>query len=227
MANTDDIIEQGADRPSTENAPSSKARLNQSFWIKLAFELLVVFVGVSAAFALEAYRADRERLEVRRAVYRALDNELNQFAETTGPSLNREATRQLTEWDQALAKGEHAIPPTFRVPVERPPTGVWDAAIQSKAIDLIDPKLFFELARFYNREGMLGEQFQRYSAEAEKYVWPQVGKSSGAFWNANGELRPEIAAHVLRLRNWRDQQARNIAEARSLRARLRQAADGY
>jgi hypothetical protein len=205
------------------SAKRSSPRFEESFWIKLAFELFVVFTGVTAAFALEAYRADQERREVRSAVYDALDNELNQFANTVGPTLNREATRQLAQWDEAVARGEHPVPPTFRMPIERPPTGVWEAATRSQAIDLIDPKLFFELARFYNREATLGDQFQRYSSEAEKYVWPLAAQGPTAFWDSGGSLKPAIAAHILRLRNWRDQQARNNAEARSLRLRLREA----
>ena len=62
---------------------------------KLALELFVVFIGVSAAFAVDDYRKMRTENERRNAVYLALDRELTQMAETHGPGFQREMTRQL------------------------------------------------------------------------------------------------------------------------------------
>jgi hypothetical protein len=42
---------------------------------KVALELFIVFVGVSAAFAVENYRDARDESARREAVYRALDRE--------------------------------------------------------------------------------------------------------------------------------------------------------
>ena len=221
-------MDSGEDAVPVANASANEDRTLRhralhSFWGKLALELFVVFIGVSGAFALEGYRADRERAELRRALYGALDNELSNMTEK-GPTFNREATGQLDAWDRAVARGVHPLPPTFRIPIERPPTGVWDAAVQSNAIDLIEPSLFFEVASFYNRVDSLATQFQRYSVAAEQDVWPRLRDGPRAFWSSNGQLRPEIATHVLRLRNWRQQQAMNTEEASSLRARIRNAA---
>jgi hypothetical protein len=191
---------------------------------KLALELFVVFVGVSAAFAVDNYR-DAQRENVRRAaVYHALDRELRQMAETHGPAFQLEMTRELAQWDNALARGQEPVPPAFRLPgAERPPTGVWDAAVATGSIELIDPELFYELARFYNRANSAGILYQRYSAQAEIYVWPHLDEGPQAFWQTDGELRPEIKAHVQRLREFRERQAALGEEARMLRAKLKQA----
>ena len=41
-----------------------------------------------------------------------------------------------------------------------------------------------------------------------------------AFWQPNGKLRPEIQAHIQRLRDFRTQQGRLGIEARQLRKQL-------
>lgn len=111
---------------------------------KVALELFIVFVGVSAAFALENFRVSRADDGKRQAVYRALDRELTQMAETHGPRFHAEIERELNAWDTALARGQKPVPPAFRIPgAERPPTGVWDAAVATGSIELIDTELFY------------------------------------------------------------------------------------
>ncbi|HEY0629779.1 MAG TPA: hypothetical protein VGD23_10675 [Sphingomicrobium sp.] len=189
---------------------------------KIGLELFIVFVGVSAAFAVENYRDDRNEDARRQAVYRALDRELKQMAETHGPALQRQMTKQLEAWDRALANRERPLPPDFRIPdAERPPTGVWKAATATGTIELIEPELMFELARFYMRADSAGDLYQRYASSAQIDVWPHLAKGPSAFWDTNGELRYEIAAHVQRLRDFRDRQGKLSVQARSLREKLK------
>jgi hypothetical protein len=189
---------------------------------KLALELFTVFVGVTAAFALENHRIAREQHHRRAAVCAALDRELAQMAQTQGPALQREMTSELTAWDHGVSMGDKALPPTFRIAgAERPPTGVWDAAVATNSIELIDPTLFFELARFYNRAKSAGDLYQRYSANAQADIWPRLQQGPGAFWSADGRARPEVLADVQRLRDFRDRQAELGREARQLRGELR------
>jgi hypothetical protein len=189
---------------------------------KIALDLFIVFAGVYAAFSLENYRASREQGHRRDAVCRALDHELGQMAETQGPAYQREMTRELSDWDQAVSRKDRPLPPSFRlVGAERPPTGVWDATVSTNGIELIDPELFFELARFYNRAKSAGDLYQRYSAGAQVDVWPRLQEGPQAFWTADGLLRPEIAADIQRLRDFRDRQGELGKEARQLRVQLR------
>lgn len=191
---------------------------------KVILELFIVFVGVSAAFAVDNYRESREQEQRRQAVYRALDRELMQMAETHGPALQRKMTQQLDAWDAAVARGEKPLPPDFRIPdAERPPTGVWDAAVATGAIELVDPELMFELARFYTRASSVGDLYQRYSAGGQVDVWPHLQEGPDAFWKPNGILRYEIAAHVQRLRDFRDRQGGLSQEARLLRQQIKKA----
>ena len=80
---SDEELPRGAAPSALENQPTA-------FWpsraliSKVALELFIVFVGVSAAFAVDDYREARAEKERRHAVYLALDRELTQMAETTG-----------------------------------------------------------------------------------------------------------------------------------------------
>ena len=113
------------------------------------------------------------------------------------------------------------MPPRFRLPgAERPPTGVWDAAVATDSIELIDPELFFQLARFYNRAKSTGDLYQRYAIGAQTDIWPHLREGPGAFWTREGQVRPEVLTAVQRLRDFRDRQAQLGSEARELRARL-------
>ena len=77
-----------ARRPSAK-ALSEKSAPARDLFAKLLLELFVVFVGVSAAFALDDYREARVQHERREAVYHAIDRELTQMAETHGPHASR------------------------------------------------------------------------------------------------------------------------------------------
>lgn len=213
-----------AARPAEAN-DSSRLRSARDLFSKLALELFVVFVGVTAAFAVDDYRDARAQDERRQAVYQALDRELTQMSETHGPAFQREMGGQLAAWDGALDRGERPLPPTSKLPgAERPPTGVWDAAAATGSIELIDPELFYELARFYNRANSVGVLYQRYSQGAQADIWPRMKDGPRAFWTADGKLRPEILIDVQRLRDFSERQGQLSGEAGQLRSKLRRAA---
>lgn len=219
-----DIVDLSAERSTASGGGSVREKFGPLL-SKMALELFIVFVGVSAAFAVENYRDARHQEMRREAVYRALDRELTQMAETHGPIFQRQMSEQLAAWDRAVQRGERPLPPAFRMPrAERPPTGVWDAAVATGTIELVDPNLFFELARFYNRADSAGDLYVRYATSAQADVWPRLNEGPGAFWEADGDLRPEVKAHVQRLRDFRELQKLRVDEARVVRAKLRQAA---
>ena len=144
------------------------------------------------------------------------------MAETQGPKFQQEMTEELSAWDNALSQGERPVPPAFRLAgAERPPTVIWDAAMTTGSIEVIDPAIFFELARFYNRARSAGDLYQRYSAGAQADIWPRLNQGPKAFWTTEGRLRPEIATDIQRLRDFRERQAELGREARQLRPKLK------
>ena len=211
MSDADPSLGSGIDEmPAPPPAQHGRWRRFGPLLSKIALELFIVFVGVSAAFAVENYRDVRAQHERRQVVYRALDRELRQMAETHGPILQRQMTEQLAAWDSALVKGEKPLPPVFRIrDAERPPTGVWDAAVATGTIELIDP----ESGRSLPME-----------ITAQVSVWSRVDEGRSAFWQPDGQLRPEIKTHVQRLRDFRDMQGKQVQGAVNLRKKLKKAA---
>jgi hypothetical protein len=217
--------QQSAAKPAGESrAPRPRFSIHPTL-AKMGLELFAVFAGVSAAFAVQDYRDARDTSERRQAVYRALDREMDQMAYTRGPAMQRELTKELSSWDQALARGEKPLPPAFRIAdAERPPTGVWKAAVATGSIQLINPDLFYELARFYGRADSVGDLYQRYSTGAQIYIWPHLSEGPSAFWGPDGKLKFEVQAHVQRLRDFRDRQGAQSKAAVKLKQELRLAA---
>ena len=219
-----DIIELDAGQSAASNRHGIQEKFGP-FLSKIALELFVVFVGVSAAFAVDDYRERRQEQDRREVIYGALDFELRQMAETFGPFYQRQMTAQLKAWDMAVARGERPLPPTFKLPgAHGPPTGVWDAAAATGSIELVDPEYFYELGRFYNRARTAGELYRGYAESARVHVWPFLSDGPDAFWQPDGKLKPEIRVHLQRLRDFRDRQRSLMEEARVLRAKLKDSA---
>jgi len=209
--------------PESLAPPSSKlsAFLTRISASKLAFELLVVFIGVTSAFWLEGWRQEQQRIEDARAVYSAIADEIRLPAETAGPAFQAEALQRLADWKARRAKGER--PDLVYLAIDgapRPPTGVWDAAVASGAIKLTDPHMMFCLARFYNRLKSVGDAFVKYDDFNAAEVMPYLGRPE-AFYDSRGELKPQYEAQVQRLEKWTRLHGMVIDDARRLMPILR------
>jgi hypothetical protein len=187
---------------------------------KFVFEVVIVFIGVTAAFALEASRQDRQDAEYRKSMLGALAATLNDTIEH-----NRRfeglVDKQLAEFDAALARGEHPKLPVYREPgSERPPTRIWDGVVNTGAAKALDPDLFYALAILYTRLDSFGEKYVRYNDFTEQHVFPLGPDQAGIYDPKSGRLRPEFAAYVDRLRDL-DQMAKELdIKAVALKVRL-------
>jgi hypothetical protein len=187
---------------------------------KLLFEVVIIFIGVTAAFALEAARQDRQDAEYRRSMLGALGATLNdtiehnrRFEELVG--------KQLAEFDAAIGRGEHPKLPIYREPgSERPPTRIWDGVVSTGAAKALDPDLFYGLAILYTRLDSFGEKYIRYNDFTEQHVFPLGPDQAGTYDAKTGRLKPEYAAYVDRLRDL-DQLAKELdVKAAELKGRL-------
>lgn len=185
---------------------------------RVAFELAIVFVGVTAAFALENFREARQEASYYRTMIGGLRASLDDAAKH-GAEINRQITGLLRDFDEAAKRGEKPMPPVYRESGgERPPTRAWDGIVATGATRSLDPALFFRLALFYSRADSFGERYLRYNAFSEERVLPYLGDAT-AFYDG-GHLRPEYAAYVDRLRDLQREGHAMVAEAASLRDSL-------
>jgi len=187
---------------------------------RFAFELVIVVVGVTAAFALENARQDREEAEYRVQMVRALSESLDDYA-GHGVEVQRHIDRLLREFDLARQQKLQPTPPVYRESGgERPPTRAWDASAESGAARALDPKLFFRLARFHGRADSIGDRYLRYNDFSEQRVLPYV-REPGTFYDEGGQLKPEYAGYVDRLRDLQREHIALLTEAGKLRDALR------
>jgi hypothetical protein len=193
---------------------------NRSLIGKFAFEVVIVFIGVTAAFALESARQDRQEAAYRKKMIAALIPILD---DTIRHNRQFEALvdRKLSTFDRDLARGEHPGLPVYREPgSERPPTRVWDGIVSTGAARDLDPKLFFDLARYYTRLESYGERYIRYNDFTEQRIFPLGADQLGIYDPKSGRLKPEYAAYVDRLRDL-DELAKELdGLAVDLKARL-------
>lgn len=186
---------------------------------KIALEFVIVFVGVTAAFALEGVRRDREERAYRSSIIAALVPTLDD-ALRHGREFEGEAQAKLTAFDAAIARRERPALPIYReFHAERPPVRVWDSVIATGAARALPPDLLFRLARFYNRQESFGERYVRYATYTEERIRP-LGPDRAAIYDASGNLRPEYAAYVDQLRALLAASRLLTPQVRALRAEL-------
>lgn len=168
---------------------------------KFVFELVIVFIGVTAAFALENRREQSTEAKYHAAMIAALRPTLDDLVQHNA-EFDAEVLPKLAAFDAALAAGGQPVLPIFREEnSERPPTRAWDGMVASGGARSIEPSLFFKLALFYTRQESFGERYVRYNEFTEQRVYG-AGHDASAFYDpASKRLKPEFAAHVDRLRD--------------------------
>jgi hypothetical protein len=154
---------------------------------RLALELVVVFIGVYAAFAMSEYQRRKDVDERRQQIQAALVNEIRDIASNT----RRVATAlppQLARFDSAVAAGAR---PRLDPWIE--PVGfqqhMWDATLQSGALDIFDVSTFYGISQFYNELNAGFEQLAQLRELSENVLIPALGEDSDEFYDADG-LRP-------------------------------------
>lgn len=178
---------------------------------EFTFELIIVFVGVTAAFALENYRQARQEAAYYRAMVGGLRVSLDDW-ETHGSAVDRQVATLLRNFDAARKQGNRESG------AERPPTKAWDGIVMTGAARSFDPSLFFRLARFYSRADSFGDRYLRYNAFTEERVLPYADNT--AVFYQGRQLKPEYAAHVDGLRDLQREEHALVVEAGELRDSL-------
>jgi len=184
-------------------------------------ELIIVFVGVYAAFWVENYRDNRQNDERTRQIVLTLQEDLRDYVMTTN-RFNTDIEQHLDEWQASRDRGEMPAPYVFRIDgSETPPIAVWEAVSQSSLVELLEPNLLFDLGFFYSEMDGVGKKFVRYAEFADARVMPGLKVGETWFYDpGSGALRPEFAAHMDRLREFRQDQVRLLGWALCLARRL-------
>jgi hypothetical protein len=160
-------------------------------WLgRLGAELLVVFVGVYAAFALSQYEARREAAERRRQLQDALVREIRDLTSNTR-RVSLELPIELARFDSAVRAGGRPPLQPWIEPI-RVQTHMWEATLQSGALELFDIPTVYNLSRFYNELNAGFEQLAQLRALSETVLIPNLERGSNEFYELDGHsLRPK------------------------------------
>lgn len=165
---------------------------------KFTFELVVVFIGVTAAFALENWRQEAEEARYRQTVVVAVSQTFGNVA-THGREIRREISEKLRVFDDGVARGAQPRLPVYREPGgEGPPTQIWDGLMSTGALKALKPEMVWRLAAFYNELNSVGDRYRRYNAITEKLVFALDPDQADAW--AGGRLKPDFRAYLAQLR---------------------------
>lgn len=205
------------------------ARLQRSA-ARVAFELIIVFVGVWAALWVESQQDARERTERAFRIVEAIGAEVEEVAGWYDGWRDSVETAWQA-WQSSVARGERPAPFYVRmVGAERAPTIGWDAALQAGLFDVFDPELVFQIGNTYHEWSGVGERFSRYHASTEDVILPLLSTPEVAWLpdvdpgpvrtyqtsqgpvSVSAALVPEVAANLVlmqeTLAEWNDKMMR-------------------
>ena len=184
---------------------------------RLLLELLVVFIGVYAASMFAQRQARQAEEEHGLALRRALAAEL-EFIQEQGRR-NQRSFKEIDAYADAIAGG--ARPPlqpfSSRIPFA---PDVWEAALASGGIRLIEPALVIDLSNFYGSIRGFMADLENHRANTREILLPNIDQPVSEFYDESGALRPKYRWYLEHLR-WISQEGPSLAaKADSLQRRL-------
>jgi hypothetical protein len=159
-------------------------------------ELLVIFVGVTAAFVVEGYR---ERLNEAQELHQAKEGILAELARYQVRSVEHADSidASMDHWRALDDAGENAVPGYYRIPgAPYPPTAAWDAAVASGVASMFEPELRLALGYFYTEFRGIHDNYVRRLVFIENVIMPAAQHGAGAFYDSEGDIRPEFEVYM-------------------------------
>jgi hypothetical protein len=162
----------------------------------LAGELVVIFIGVSAAFVIENYRDNRSQAAEFDQAISGLIAELTR-TETRGREFADMITDKVDDWEKADRNHQRAIPGYYRIPGStHPPASAWNSMVSSGLVRLIEPELRTELGYFYSEFVGIHDNYDRYNEFTERQILPKTLSGPDAFYGPDGNLLPEFRVQM-------------------------------
>lgn len=186
----------------------------------LASELLVVFIGVSAAFVVENYRDGRTQAGELHQAIAGVIVELADY-ETRAQQFADAIKASIATWEEADRAGKRAIPGYYRIPgATHPPSAAWNTTVASGLARLLEPKLRIELGYFYSEFVGIHDNYDRYNQFTEREILPRIVMGPDAFYDADGHLLPQFRVHMDLENEFAADLRKLSAKAHDLRTRL-------
>jgi len=162
----------------------------------LAGQLIVIFLGVTAAFIVENYRERINQREELQEAIAGLITEMENFEHGSADYSNA-FDSAIEKWKAADRQGQRAVPGYFRIPgAPHPPSAAWTTTVNSGIARMFDPKLRLDLGYFYNEFLGIHENYQRYNDFTEREILPRLAAGPDAFYGSDGKLMSMFQVHM-------------------------------
>lgn len=176
--------------------------LRERDWPAMMFELFVVALGVMLGLAASNWVGKRQEGRRTAQLVAAVRQDLRDGLQVERKAIV-EIDAGLAVFEAARGRGERPPPYVLRIPgSDTPPNTIWEATFQTGLADLINPGLLFDLGFFYSEREGIGRRYSHYARFVEDQILPKM-HDPGQFYDSRGALRPEYAANMDRLREWR------------------------
>ena len=177
-------------------------------WTAIAIDFLIVVLGVFVATQVTNWNAERAAHDRRKQIVEALVADLQDAGAVQAGFVSMIDTG-VAEWQVAFDAGE--LPPPFYYRIMGSDTGpkTWETVQQMPLSDMFDPVTIFDLSFYYAELDGVGVKYVRYVTFVENEVLPNVKRDSAVFYlDDQSALKPELAANVDRLVDFRNDSAR-------------------
>ncbi len=172
--------------------------------IRVLAEMLVVFVGVYAAFGLESARSKRAEAARGRQMLVAMQHD---FADSQ-QSLDDAVPSVVAVVDSFLASheaggmpeiGHLALSMSFR-------SGAWDAMMQSGGVNLLDVDFILLVEEYYRLVQTLSDRTDEGRQMSTALILPRLNDGNSVFYDPDTRrLRPSYRWYLAMLREFSDQ----------------------
>jgi hypothetical protein len=188
----------------------------------LAGQLLVIFLGVTAAFLVENYRESLSQREELHQAVNGLIAELEDY-EMRSARITNAFDSAIETWKTADRRGQRAIPGYYRIPgAPHPPIAGWTTMVNSGIARFLDPKLRRDLSYYYSEFVGIHDNYDRYNQFTEREILPRIASGPDAFYGPDGKLLPIFRVQMDLETEFAADLRRLTVMAHDLRTRLEQ-----
>ena len=162
----------------------------------LAGQLLVIFLGVTAAFVVENYRENLSQREELRQAVAGLIADLERY-EIRGVQFADGFDSAIEKWKVADRQGQRAVPGYYRIPgASHPPIAAWTTTVNSGIARMLEPTLRRDLGYYYNEFVGVHDNYDRYNQFTEREILPRLETGPDTFYGPDGKLLPMFRVHM-------------------------------
>ena len=149
----------------------------------LVLELIIVFVGVYAAFLLDDFKTQKRNEKRRNQIYQSLYEEIFQGSSSMNTSFGMldslVFTPYLTSYDKGLMP---TLKPLF-IGSANYSTRKWEAILSTGGIEILNLEMIEEMEEYYFQVHLLIEQMKKMESLCIQQLLPNLEKERTEFYN--------------------------------------------